>query len=255
MHAAARTDTLFPDWTRDMRSIFLCASVYAVASLLVASPASSGEVPDLDWAQLIDQSAQDYDDPYRGLTPEQLNSVVTVARLREIAGKGEIVDEELLSRETASLAAAGIDVDGLIAQRWIVAERREHAATSGNDAVDGSKAWLFGFAIPAPPDDDGRPTAYLVPERGMCSHMPPPPPNQLVLLRVPDDWRPQALYEPVRVSGRLSIDPTTRTVPVVDGMVRMRATFSMDVSDVEAPGVARVGEASRFEPVVASPDG
>lgn len=89
----------------------------------------------------------------------------------------------------------------------------------------------------------------------MCSHMPPPPPNQLVLLRVPDDWRPQALYEPVRVSGRLSIDPTTRTVPVVDGMVRMRATFSMDVSDVEAPGVARVGEASRFEPVVVSPDG
>jgi hypothetical protein len=38
-------------------------------------------------------------------------------------------------------------------------------------------------------------------------------------------------------------------------MVRMRATFSMDVSDIEALGVAQVGEASRFEPVVASPDG
>jgi hypothetical protein len=238
-----------------MRSIFLCASVYAVASLLVASPASSGEVPALDWSQLIDESAQDYDDPYRELTPEQLTGVVTVARLREVAERGEFIDEELLSRETAALAAAGIDVDGLISQRWTVAERREQAATSGNDAVDGREGWLSGFVIPAPPDDDGRSTAYLVPERGMCSHMPPPPPNQLVLLRVPDDWRPQALYEPVRVSGRLSIEPTTRTVPVVDGMVRMRATFSMDVSDIEALGVAQVGEASRFEPVVASPDG
>jgi len=212
-------------------------------------------VPDLDWSQLIDESAQDYDDPYRELTPEQLTGVVTVARLREVAERGEFIDEELLSRETAALAAAGIDVDGMISQRWTVAERREHAATSGNDAVDGREGWLSGFVIPAPPDDDGRPTAYLVPERGMCSHMPPPPPNQLVLLRVPNDWRPQALYEPVRVSGRLSIDPTSRTVPVVDGMVRMRATFSMDVSDIEALGVARVGEASRPERLVASPDG
>jgi len=212
-------------------------------------------VPDLDWSQLIDESAQDYDDPYRELTPEQLTGMVTVARLREVAERGEFIDEELLSRETAALAAAGIDVDGMISQRWTVAERREHAATSGNDAVDGREGWLSGFVIPAPPDDDGRPTAYLVPERGMCSHMPPPPPNQLVLLRVPNDWRPQALYEPVRVSGRLSIDPTSRTVPVVDGMVRMRATFSMDVSDIEALGVARVGEASRPERLVASPDG
>lgn len=238
-----------------MRSIFLCASVYAVAFLLVASPASSGEVPDLDWSQLIDESAQDYDDPYRELTPEQLTGVVTVARLREVAERGEFIDEELLSRETAALAAAGIDVDGLISQRWTVAERREHAATSGNDAVDGREGWLSGFVIPAPSDGDGRPTAYLVPERGMCSHMPPPPPNQLVLLRVPDDWRPQALYEPVRVSGRLSIEPTTRTVPVVDGMVRMRATFTMDVSDIEALGVPRVDEASQPEPLVATPDG
>ena len=235
-----------------MRSIFLCAYVSAVAFLLAASPASAGEVPDRDWSQLIDESAQDYDDPYRELTPEQLTGVVTVARLREMADTDQSVDAELLARETASLAAAGIDIDGLIAQRWIVAERREHAATSGNDAVDGREGWLSGFVIPAPPDDDGRPTAYLVPERGMCSHMPPPPPNQLVLLRMPDHWRPRALYEPVRVSGLLSIDPTTRTVPVVDGMVRMRATFTMDVSDMEALGVARVGEASRPEPLEAA---
>jgi hypothetical protein len=161
-----------------MRSSVLC--VFAIAFLLAASPASAGERPDLDWSQLVDQSVQDYDDPYRELAPEQLISVVTVARLREIAEKGESIDQERLSRETASLAADGIDVDNLITQRWIVAERRERAATAGSKAVDGREVALSGFVIPAPVDTDGMATAYLVAERGMCSHMPPPSPNQVV---------------------------------------------------------------------------
>jgi len=220
-----------------MRSIVLC--VFAVAFLLAASPASAGDTPDLDWSQLIDQSVQDYDDPYRELAPDQLISVVTVARQREMSEKGESIDEERLSRETAFLAADGIDVDGLIAQRWIVAERRERAATSGNKAVDGREVVLSGFVIPAPVDDDGRATAYLVTERGMCSHMPPPSPNQMVRLRLPDNWRLQVMYEPVRLSGRLAIDPTSRRIRVVDGLVSMHATYRMDVSDIESVASSR----------------
>ena len=226
-----------------MRSIILSAC--AVALLLTASPASAGEAPDLDWSQLIDQSVQDYDDPYLELAPEQLISLVTVARLRERAERGESIDEARLSRESASLSAARIDVDELIAQRWIVAERRERAATSGNKEVDGREVVLSGFVIPAPADDDGKATAYLVPERGMCSHMPPPSPNQMVRLILPDNWRPQAIYEPVRVSGLLSIEPTTRMVRVVDGLVPMHATFTMNVSSVETPASLRGAEASQ----------
>ena len=227
--------------------------MFPVALVFTYSPASAGEMQVLDWLQLIDQSVQDYDDPYRELAPEQLVSVVTVARLRERAETGESIDQERLSRETASLEADGIDVDALIAQRWTVAQRRERAATSGNRAVDGREVMLSGFAIPAPVDDDGRATAYLVPERGMCSHMPPPSPNQLVQLRLPDNWRPQAIYEPVSVSGRLSIEPTTRMVPVVDGLVPMRATFTMDVSGVEAVSLSQVDEAPQPGPPGASP--
>jgi len=226
-----------------MRSIALCVS--AVALLLAALPASAGETQQLDWSRLIDQSAQDYDDPYRELSPEQLASLVSVARLREKAEKGESIDEERLVRETTSLAEDGIDIDGLIAQRWTVAERRERAATSGNKAVDGREVVLSGFVIPAPADDDGRATAYLVAERGMCSHMPPPSPNQMVRLRLPGNWRPQAIYQPARVSGLLSIEPSERSVRVVDGMVPMRATFSMDVSNIESSGLLQNEEASQ----------
>jgi hypothetical protein len=219
-----------------MRLIVLSAC--AVACLLTSSPALTSDAPQLEWSRLVDQSVQNYDDPYRELAPEQLISLVTVARLRDKAAKGEPFDEQQLSRETASLVAARIDVDDLIAQRWIVAERRERAATAGNKDVDGRRVALSGFVIPAAADDDGKSTAYLVPERGMCSHMPPPPPNQLVRLRLPDNWRPQVIYEPVRVSGLLSIEPSKRAVRVVDGLVPMNATFTMDVSDVETFGFA-----------------
>jgi hypothetical protein len=233
-----------------MRAIAL--RVAALAFLIAVLPVAAGETPDLDWSQLIDQSAQDYDDPYRELSPEQLISLVTVGRLRQQVEKGEAIDEERLSREAASLAADGIDVDGLIAQRWIVAERRERAATSGNKAVDGREVVLSGFVIPAPVDDDGTATAYLVAERGMCSHMPPPSPNQMVRLRLPDNWRPRAIYEPVRVSGLLSIEPTARTVRVVDGPVPSRATFTLDVSSVETLGSLRGAEASKHQAAEAS---
>jgi hypothetical protein len=214
-----------------MRSIVLC--VFTFAFLLAASPTFAAERPDLDWSQLIDQSVQVYDDPYRELEPGQLISLVTVARLRQQAERGQEVDQARLDQETESLVAAGIDIDDLIAQRWEVAKRRERAATSGNPAVDGREIELAGFVIPAPPDDDGFPTAYLVPERGMCSHMPPPPPNQMVRLRLFGGWQPQAIYEPVRLSGELGIAPSSRTIRVVDGLVPMRATFSMEVSDIE----------------------
>ena len=192
-----------------------------------------GDASPLGWEHLVDEAAQIYDDPYLDLERDQLVSLVAVARLRQRAAQGETIDAARLEQETSSLLAAGIDIDDLIAQRWAVAERREYAATSGNAAVDGQTVALSGFAIPAPPDDDGIANAYLVPERGMCAHMPPPPPNQMVRLRLPDDWQPEFIYEPVRLTGEMGIAPSSRTIRVVDGLVPMRATFDMRVSNIE----------------------
>ncbi len=186
----------------------------------------------LDWGKLIDKDAQVFDDPFRELKPAQLVKLISVARLREQAEKGESIDKAKLARDSNALVADGIDIDAILAQRWEVAEKRQLAATSGNSEVDGREIQISGFVIPAPADTDGSPAAYLVPERGMCSHMPPPKPNQMLKLKLPNNWQPESLYEPVLVSGRLAIAPNTRTIRVVDGLVPMRATFRMDVSDV-----------------------
>jgi len=208
----------------------------------------------MTWSDLIDPSAQSYEDPYRDLSYDQIDTLRTVVRLRARLESGEVAAEARPRIETrlaeaeGALVQDGIDADWLISQRWIVAERREAAASAGNPELDGSVVALAGFAIPAPPDEDGTPIAYLVPERGMCSHTPPPPPNQMVRLRLTGDWVPEKMHEPVLVTGQFAIAPSSREMVVVDGFVEMKATFTMMVTEtVTAAERASLSPAS--EPV------
>ncbi|MDV7145658.1 DUF3299 domain-containing protein [Tropicimonas sp. TH_r6] len=104
----------------------------------------------------------------------------------------------------------------------------------GNPSLDDTTVEIGGFAIPAPPAEDGTPTAYLVEMAGMCSHTPPPPPNQLVLVKLDGEWPPDYVHQPVRLTGRLAIDPSDRVLMVVDGNVSMKSTWRLDLESVEA---------------------
>ncbi|MBO9453038.1 DUF3299 domain-containing protein [Tropicibacter sp. R16_0] len=192
------------------------------------------------WSDLIDSDAQSYEDPFLDLSYEQLSALRTKVRLEERLEASTVSDDERaaiaaqIGEANTLLKNEGIDADWLVSQRWIVTERRERAASAGNPALDGVQVSLAGFAIAAPPDADGTPMAYLVPQRGMCSHVPPPPANQLVRLRLSDDWSPRILHEPVVITGQLRIEPDKRRLMVVDGIQTLEATFAMDVVAVES---------------------
>lgn len=212
---------------------FLCS--IAFISFACVAPASEP----LNWGDLIDRSAQEYEDPYLGLEYESLADLVVVARETSRLEGAELSDAERnlstqkIGDAKTRLAEDGIDADWLISQRWVVAERRERAATAVNPDVDGKTVTLDGFAIPAPPAEDETQIVYLVPQRGMCSHMPPPNPNQMIRARLEGDWSPSMLHEPVRLTGRLIAEETEHAFHIVDGIVPMRSSFIMDVSVVE----------------------
>lgn len=222
------------------------AAAFLLVSVFVFASASLSEALEISWADLPDASVQSFEDPYRDLTYDQLYALRKIARLRDGLKKPNVDDEERarielgLSRALKNWEKADVDPYWLIDQRWIVAERRKRAGTAGNPELDGKEARLTGFVIPAPSDAEGRATAYLVPERGMCSHMPPPQPNQLLRLVFDEAWYPQFLYEPITVSGRLEIAPTQHTIRVVDGLVKMVSTFRLNVARV-APLMPQVG--------------
>lgn len=210
-----------------------------IIAIVLAAVQSSDASTELDWSDLVDQSVQAFEDPYRDLTYEQIDAVRNVLVTRQGLSSASLKDEareeleDKLADLQSSLSAQGLDADWLISQRWVVAERRERAGTAGNPEVDGQIVTLAGFAIAGPPDADGTSVVYLVPERGMCSHVPPPPPNQMLRVRLSDGWQPQYIHEPVRITGRVSIDPTEQVFHIVDGPVPMRATFSMEAHEVE----------------------
>ncbi|MBO9446924.1 DUF3299 domain-containing protein [Ruegeria sp. R14_0] len=214
---------------------------FAVFAAMVwyAQPAFATPGTVLDWTDLPDPSVQVFEDPYRDLGPEQFDDLLYVVRLRGRLQQdaGSVEDrqkwQELLTETEDALAEGGIDVDWLLDQREVVTERRRKAGTYGNPQIDGQTVTMAGFAIPAPADPDGRPVAYLVPERGMCSHLPPPPPNQMIRVRLNDDWTPSYFHEPVRLTGVLTIAPSEQSMMVVDGYMPMHATFQLDTDSVE----------------------
>ena len=221
-----------------MRRLSFARQTLALVVLAVTAAHASAS-QSVEWSDLIDVSAQSYEDPYRDLSYTQLDTLRDIVIDRAKIEKDGLSEEEKteslrrVSDAKKMLVDDGIDADWLIAQRWIVAERRERAATAANPELDGQVVTLFGFAIPAPSEPDGTRIVYLVPERGMCSHMPPPNANQMIRARVSGDWDANRMHEPVRLTGTLSIDPTNHIFRVVDGEMPMRASFSLDVTRVE----------------------
>ena len=201
--------------------------------------AFAAEDRSVNWGDLVDPSAQTYEDPYQDLNGQQIEALRTIVQNR--AWLNDPTLSEARQAESAAkinaaikvLADDGINADWLIDQRWIVAERREKAATAANPELDGKNVMLSGYAIPAPASADGTRIAYLVPERGMCSHTPPPNANQMIRARLTGDWSPSTLHEPVRLTGTLSVAETKHAFRIVDGEVLMRASYLLDVTGVE----------------------
>lgn len=77
-------------------------------------------------------------------------------------------------------------------------------------AMNGRKIRLGGYPVPLETDNAGRSTLFfLVPYPGACIHVPPPPPNQLVLVRYPKGIALDDIYEPLWVNGTLKIEPVS----------------------------------------------
>lgn len=72
-----------------------------------------------------------------------------------------------------------------------------------NDALNGALIRMPGFIIPLELNAEGVTDFMLVPYVGACMHLPPPPPNQLVVARAETPWPDDALWDPVWVVGEL----------------------------------------------------
>jgi len=91
--------------------------------------------------------------------------------------------------------------------------------------LDGKEVRLGGYPVPLESDAEGKSTLlFLVPYPGACIHVPPPPPNQIVLVRYPKGIVLDDIYAPLWVSGTLHIEPVENELA--------EAVYALDASSV-----------------------
>jgi hypothetical protein len=213
-------------------------ALFCAAAMLAAAQASA-KPEAIEFSDLVDPLAVVFDDPYRDMGPQLLNELKLLIELDEKLSQNDLAEDErarLTARRSAAkdmLEINGQNVDTLLSQRWEVAKKRRTASLATNPVLDGAEVTLSGYLIPAPRAADGTYFGYLVPQVGMCSHLPSPSPNKLVRVRLLDDPQGQSLYVPVRVTGLLRVEPSDATIFLLDGEVRMLSGWTLDASTVD----------------------
>jgi len=100
-------------------------------------------------------------------------------------------------------------------------------------ALDGKRIRLGGYPVPLETDNQGRTTEFfLVPYPGACIHVPPPPPNQIVMVRYPTGILLDDIYAPLWVDGQLQIEPVSNDLADAAYVLTAAAVIPVDEGDL-----------------------
>jgi hypothetical protein len=176
-----------------------CALLFAGANL-VAPPASAVTPPAANKAAPVVAQAQTK--PRTAAPATKPGSAAVL----------ELDWDELLPKDARSRFAAGppppvhdyLGEGGLAAQQVM--------DFSVNKELDGQSVKLPGFIVPLDIGKDGLVAEFfLVPYFGACIHVPPPPPNQIVYVRMNKGIALDSIYEAYWITGRMKLqNKTTR---------------------------------------------
>ena len=91
----------------------------------------------------------------------------------------------------------------------------EEAGLLINKDMVGKKIRIDGFMVPLEFDyGEGLvvDAFVLVPDAGMCIHVPPPPPNQMIFVKLNKSERVRYMYQPIAIEGILKNTPPIKNV-------------------------------------------
>lgn len=218
-------------------TMFTLCMVLMLTGGLIGS-ADANQIRQISWQDLI-PDMQAFDDPFEALTQDQLEDLSLVARVRQLLALNKIdessPDVQRARENEQRLSEAGVDIDGLLARRAEIRELRRARAESVAQELDGQRIRIPGYVLPLEFEGTQVVEFLLVPFVGACIHTPPPPPNQIVHVRVDKGIKDWGLFHPVWVTGDMSVQASTQSLFLVDGSDDINVGYSMRTSakDVE----------------------
>lgn len=128
------------------------------------------------------------------LMPEEdLDALLNPPNYVVDADEGSLEDQVTRGLERAMLTEEEDTYQRALISEKVVAE------------YNGKAIKLAGFVVPLDFNDEGIVTEFFfVPYFGACIHLPPPPPNQIILVKHKEGLTLDELYNPIWVSGILT---------------------------------------------------
>ena len=214
--------------------LYLIAVVIAISTAFAANAAEGPR--DIDWENLAPEYTP-IDDPFTHLSPDQRLDLFAILGIRkqleeDLTPKGSPTYQMGIEM-TARLKSQGLQVEALVEKareiERIIAEQDRRTVPE----LQGQNVKMPGFALPLEFSDKGVTEFLLVPYLGACIHTPPPPPNQIVLVRLTEPYQLDDIYTPVMITGRLSITNATKKLSYVDGVADIDSGYTMEATDIE----------------------
>lgn len=241
--------------TRNILRILIAVLMVCGSRLLVetsiaeeanTAAATTSDISDalktIAWSDLAPENGKPYSDPFAKLTSDQLDDLSYVMRVRRLIADEKISADGQDAKEADQLAGKlqqqGVDIAWLMVQRDRVRQLRglqvESVAKAIGESLQGKTVTLTGYVIPCKVDDEGRLMEFfLVPTTAACSHEDAPPRLQVVFVSAQQGIAPPSRRTPVRVTGMIAAETTTRPTVNANGRVMVRAAYAISSSNVE----------------------
>jgi len=201
---------------------------------LMAIGASASHVRQLEWKDLA--KTIEFEDPFTSLSQNQIYNLSIVAQVDELKKKdsSRLTSKMLGEAEEAEKTLRGedVDIEGLLSKRAEIIELRKEKAYSVVTELDGEQIRMPGFVLPLEYSNKKITEFLLVPWVGACIHTPPPPPNQIVYVKIPEGFESGGLFEPVWVNGELAVQSVQKNLFLKDGTSDIQAGYALMANEI-----------------------
>lgn len=98
--------------------------------------------------------------------------------------------------------------------------------------LEGKTIELSGYLLPADMEDGLVYAFMLVPRSGACAHMTQPPPSQVIRVVPEKPYRLSTNYEPVSVTGKLTLGLEKTQLFILDGVAVIESGYNIRMARV-----------------------
>lgn len=213
-------------------------SLIAVVLAVVALTASQVHARELiKWTNLLPQ-AEALKDPFNTLTDDQRFDIETIMWARSLSDEERALDHNRQPVEDAAkyeraFVKAGLDVDKLMKARTAYEAEIARRQKLVNKDLNGTDIKIAGYLLPLEFSEKGEKDFLLVPYVGACVHVPPPPANQMVLVRLAKEMKVKDLYTPVWISGQMKTKQSSAALRLIDGSRDVSVGYHIDGANAE----------------------